>query len=32
VDALARDLHGTFEQHQRLEGCVASVIFPAACA
>jgi len=30
VDALARELHGAVEQHQRREGCVATVIFPAA--
>jgi two-component sensor histidine kinase len=30
VDALVRDLHGALEQHQRGDGCVATVIFPAA--
>jgi two-component sensor histidine kinase len=30
VDALARELHGAFKQHHRGDGCVATVIFPAA--
>jgi two-component sensor histidine kinase len=32
VDALARELHGEFEQYHRGEVCVATVIFPAVCA
>jgi len=31
VDALVQELHGAIEQHQRTDGCVATVIFPAAC-
>lgn len=32
VDALARELHGEFEQYHRRAVCVATVIFPAVCA
>jgi two-component sensor histidine kinase len=32
VDALARELHGEFEQYHRGDICVATVIFPAVCA
>ena len=32
VDALARELHGEFEQYHRGDLCVATVIFPAVCA
>jgi hypothetical protein len=32
VDALARELHGAFEQHHRGDRWVATVVFPAACA
>jgi two-component sensor histidine kinase len=32
VDALARELHGGFEQYHRDDICVATVIFPAVCA
>jgi two-component sensor histidine kinase len=32
VDALARELHGGFEQYHRGDVCVATVIFPAVCA
>lgn len=31
VDALARELHGAFEQYHRGDVCVATVIFPAVC-
>jgi two-component sensor histidine kinase len=32
VDALARELHGGFEQYHRRNVCVATLIFPAVCA
>jgi two-component sensor histidine kinase len=32
VDALARELHGEFEQYHRGDVSVATVIFPAVCA
>jgi two-component sensor histidine kinase len=32
IDALARELHGGFEQCHRGDICVATVIFPAVCA
>ena len=30
--ALARELHGELERYHRHDGCVATVLFPAACA
>ena len=30
--ALARELHGELERYHRRDGCVATVLFPAACA
>jgi two-component sensor histidine kinase len=32
VGALARELHGELEQHHGRDLCVATVVFPAACA
>jgi two-component sensor histidine kinase len=32
VEALARELHGAFERHQRGDRWVATVVFPATCA
>jgi two-component sensor histidine kinase len=32
VGALARELHGELEQHHGRDVCVATVVFPAACA
>ena len=31
ADALARELHGAFEQCHRGDVCVATAIFPAVC-